>query len=93
MEKCTYCVQRIQRAGIEAKLEGRPLGSGDVVTACQSVCPTRAIRFGDLRDAESEVAAARHEPRHYALLEELGTKPRTTYLARIDADAPENEEG
>ncbi len=77
MEKCTYCVQRISAATREADAGGVP---GPVVTACQSACPTRAIRFGTLDDAP--IRAARADPRHYALLEELGTKPRTTYLAR-----------
>jgi molybdopterin-containing oxidoreductase family iron-sulfur binding subunit len=56
---------------------------GDVVTACQAVCPTRAIHFGDLNDPKSEVVQLRNSPRHYALLAELNTKPRTTYLARV----------
>ena len=83
MEKCTYCVQRVARARQHAEREGRPLVDGDVVTACQTACPTRAIHFGDLNDARSDVVRARTSPRHYAMLAELGTKPRTTYLARI----------
>ena len=85
MEKCSYCLQRIARARQHAEASGEPIADGDVVTACQAVCPTRAIRFGDLRDAQSEVARARASPRHYALLGELNTRPRTTYLARIAA--------
>ena len=77
MEKCTYCVQRIAAATHEADAGGTP---GPVVTACQAACPTQAITFGTLADAG--IQAARSDPRHYALLEELGTKPRTTYLAR-----------
>ena len=77
MEKCTYCVQRIESANRESDAGGNP---GPVVTACAAACPTRAIRFGTL-DSEP-IASARENPRHYALLEELGTKPRTTYLAR-----------
>ena len=77
MEKCTYCVQRISAATREADAGGSP---SKVVTACAAACPTQAITFGTLADAEIE--AARADPRHYALLEELGTKPRTTYLAR-----------
>ena len=77
MEKCTYCVQRITREVREADAHGRPVG--EVVTACQSACPTRAITFGKL--GEGTIAAARADPRHYALLGELGTRPRTTYLA------------
>ncbi len=88
MEKCTYCLQRIARARQHAETSGTPTADGDVVTACQSACPTRAIRFGDLDDPASEVARSRASPRHYALLGELGTRPRTTYLARVDATRP-----
>jgi Fe-S-cluster-containing dehydrogenase component/anaerobic selenocysteine-containing dehydrogenase len=83
MEKCTYCLQRIARARQHAQTTGTPLADGDVVTACQAVCPTGAIQFGDLNDPGSAVARARHSPRHYALLGELNTRPRTTYLARV----------
>ena len=85
MEKCSYCLQRIARARQHAQTTGEPIADGDVVTACQAVCPTRAIRFGDLQDAQSDVVRARTSPRHYALLGELNTRPRTTYLARIAA--------
>jgi molybdopterin-containing oxidoreductase family iron-sulfur binding subunit len=86
MEKCTYCVQRIEAFVHEADATGQPMATP--VTACQSACPTQAIRFGNLADPASEVAQARHDPRHYALLEELGTRPRTTYLAKVrDGDA------
>jgi MoCo/4Fe-4S cofactor protein with predicted Tat translocation signal len=84
MEKCTYCVQRIQKARIRAGMEGRPVADGEVVTACQQACPTRAFTFGDLADPDSAVSRARRSPLHYALLEELNTRPRTTYRARID---------
>ena len=83
MEKCTYCVQRISRARRTAEKEDRGLGPGEVVTACQAACPTQAIHFGNLADPQAEVAALRDEPHHYTLLEELATKPRTTYLATI----------
>jgi molybdopterin-containing oxidoreductase family iron-sulfur binding subunit len=83
MEKCTYCLQRIARARQHAQAEGRPVGEGEVITACQAVCPTRAIRFGDLRHAGNAVNTDRQSPRHYALLGELNTQPRTTYLARV----------
>jgi molybdopterin-containing oxidoreductase family iron-sulfur binding subunit len=83
MEKCSYCVQRIEGARARADKEGRDIRRGEVVTACQAACPTTAIIFGDLNDPESEVAKRRKSGRHYALLEELGTRPRTTYLARI----------
>ena len=83
MEKCSYCVQRIARARQHSEATGAALADGDVVTACQAVCPTRAIHFGDLRDPHSDVVRAKASPRHYALLGELNTRPRTTYLARI----------
>ena len=82
MEKCTYCTQRIESAHAAADKENRPLRDGDVVTACQAACPTKAITFGDINDPNSEVSRLRRDGRHYALLEELGTRPRTTYLAR-----------
>jgi molybdopterin-containing oxidoreductase family iron-sulfur binding subunit len=83
MEKCTYCVQRIQRARIEAEQLGRPLRDGEVVTACQAVCPTQAIAFGNINDRESQVSRLKSSPRNYALLAELNTRPRTTYLAQV----------
>jgi MoCo/4Fe-4S cofactor protein with predicted Tat translocation signal len=82
MEKCTYCTQRIEASHAEADKENRPLRDGDVITACQSACPTKAITFGNINDPSSEVSRLRRDGRHYALLEELGTRPRTTYLAR-----------
>ncbi|WP_309503458.1 MULTISPECIES: TAT-variant-translocated molybdopterin oxidoreductase [Sphingomonas] len=83
MEKCTYCVQRIRGAVVRADIEGRPVRDGEVRTACQQACPSQAIVFGNLKDAESAVAKGRASPRNYALLGELDTRPRTTYLARI----------
>jgi molybdopterin-containing oxidoreductase family iron-sulfur binding subunit len=82
MEKCTYCTQRVQAAHASADKEGRAIREGEVVTACQQACPATAISFGNLKDAGSSVAKLRDSQRHYALLEELGTRPRTTYLAR-----------
>ncbi len=82
MEKCTYCTQRIEAAHAAADKESRALRDGDVVTACQAACPTKAITFGDINDPNSEVSRLRRDGRHYALLEELGTRPRTTYLAK-----------
>jgi molybdopterin-containing oxidoreductase family iron-sulfur binding subunit len=83
MEKCTYCVQRLSRARLGAEKAGVAIADGDVLTACQSACPTQAIHFGDLRDAASDVARSKASPRHYAMLDELNTRPRTTYLARV----------
>jgi len=83
MEKCTYCVQRINQARIQAQKEERPLRDGEIVSACQAVCPTQAIVFGDVNDEASAVARLRKEPHHYGLLAELGTRPRTTYLAKL----------
>jgi molybdopterin-containing oxidoreductase family iron-sulfur binding subunit len=91
MEKCTYCTQRITRAKIDAKLSGRALADGDVKTACQQACPASAIEFGNIRDESSRVARAKADPRNYALLDELNTKPRTTYLAKVRNPNPDLE--
>jgi molybdopterin-containing oxidoreductase family iron-sulfur binding subunit len=92
MEKCTYCTQRIEAAHVAADKENRALRTDEVVTACQQACPTSAIVFGDLNDPNSAVAKRRTSGRHYALLEQLGTRPRTTYLARWN-DAPVKPRG
>jgi molybdopterin-containing oxidoreductase family iron-sulfur binding subunit len=89
MEKCTYCVQRLSVAKIDAKLAGRDLKDGDVETACQQACPAEAIHFGDLRDPGSRVVAAKKSDRNYAMLAELYTVPRTTYLAGLRNPNPE----
>ncbi len=89
MEKCTYCVQRINGARIAAKKEDRPIRDGEIVTACQAVCPAEAITFGDINDPQSRVAQLKANERHYALLGELGTRPRTTYLASLRNPNPE----
>ena len=92
MEKCSYCVQRIQEVKIEAeKQNNRPIRDGEIVTACQQVCPAGAIVFGDLNDPRSEVVRRKRQERNYGLLEELNTRPRTSYLARLTNPNPELE--
>src|SRR6185369_7458682 len=89
MEKCTYCVQRIRRAGLVARREQRPIRQGEVVTACQEACPTQAIQFDALHNTGSLMAEWRREPRVFSVLHDLGTRPRTQYLARIDNPNPD----
>ncbi|HEX3754240.1 MAG TPA: 4Fe-4S dicluster domain-containing protein [Rhizomicrobium sp.] len=86
MEKCNYCLQRVSRARRTAEKEGRKIAEGEMVTACQAACPTRAIHFGDLNNADSDVSHKRQDARHYTLLEELNTRPRTTFLKRVYDD-------
>jgi molybdopterin-containing oxidoreductase family iron-sulfur binding subunit len=93
MEKCTYCVQRINAARIKTKKEDRQIRDGEIVTACQAVCPTEAIVFGDINNPKSHVSTLKAEPRNYGLLAELNTKPRTSYLARLRNPNPEIEGG
>ncbi|HJP82616.1 MAG TPA: 4Fe-4S dicluster domain-containing protein, partial [Fimbriimonadaceae bacterium] len=89
MEKCTYCVQRINDARIEAKKQGRPIKDGEIVTACQQTCPTKAIVFGNVADKDSKVSKLRADQRSYLLLEELNTRPRTSHLGRVRNPNPE----
>jgi molybdopterin-containing oxidoreductase family iron-sulfur binding subunit len=93
MEKCTYCVQRIRRAEMQARIEKREIAPGEVVTACQQACPTEAIQFGSLGHAGTKMVEWRNEGRAYAALHDLGTRPRTQYLAKIQNPNPELEGG
>ncbi len=91
MEKCTYCIQRITHARIDAEEQNRKVRDGEVLTACQQACPAEAIIFGDLNDASSRVAKLKASQRNYGLLEELNTRPRTTYMAAVRNPNPELE--
>ena len=93
MEKCTYCVQRINAARITAEKEDRQVRDGEVITACQAACPAEAITFGDINDPNSRVAKTKASPLNYGLLTDLNTRPRTTYLARLKNPNPEIENG
>ena len=88
MEKCSYCYQRVSEARIKAENENRDMIDGDVKTACQEACPADAIVFGDINDPNSRVSKAKRNNRDYALLGQLGTSPRTTYLAKIRNQNP-----
>lgn len=91
MEKCTYCVQRISAARIQSEKENRSIHDGELVTACQAACPSQAIVFGDLNDSDSRVKQQTDDPLNYALLGELNTRPRTTYLAALRNPNPKLE--
>jgi molybdopterin-containing oxidoreductase family iron-sulfur binding subunit len=92
MEKCTYCVQRINEARINAKKEDRDIRDGEIVTACQQVCPTQAIVFGNMNDPNSRVSKLKASQLNYGLLTDLNTRPHTTYLARLRNPNPELEQ-
>ena len=92
MEKCTYCVQRIAHGRIDAEKEDRKIRDGEVITACQQACPAGAIVFGDLNDPNSRVSKLKAQQRNYGLLEDLNTRPRTTYLAVVQNPNPELEQ-
>ena len=93
MEKCSFCIQRIREGNRREIVEGRPIEDGDVQTACQQVCPADAIIFGDLNDPGSRVSLVRQNPRRYEMLEELNTRPRTSYLARVWNPNPQIHSG
>ncbi len=89
MEKCTYCVQRINATKIKSEKEDRTVRDGEIVTACQQVCPSEAIIFGNIADANSRVSKMKAKTLNYSLLEDLNTRPRTTYQARLRNPNPE----
>jgi MoCo/4Fe-4S cofactor protein with predicted Tat translocation signal len=93
MEKCTYCVQRINAGKIAAEKENRSVRDGEIQTACQAACPTQAIVFGDINNRESAVSQWKASSLNYGLLTELNTKPRTTYLAKLKNPNPEIKTG
>jgi molybdopterin-containing oxidoreductase family iron-sulfur binding subunit len=92
MEKCTYCIQRISQGRYAAEKENRPIKDGEVITACQQACPADAIVFGDLSDPNARVSKLKAHQRNYGLLEDLNTRPRTTYLAVVRNPNPELEQ-
>jgi molybdopterin-containing oxidoreductase family iron-sulfur binding subunit len=89
MEKCTYCIQRVNRARIEAQKEDRKIRDGEVTTACQQACPAQVYVFGNLLDKDSKVSQRKSEPRDYSVLSEYNTRPRTTYLASLQNPNPD----
>jgi molybdopterin-containing oxidoreductase family iron-sulfur binding subunit len=91
MEKCTYCVQRINNARIDAEKQNRPIRDGEIRTACEASCPSEAIVFGDANDPNSRVAKLKAQQRSYTILGELNSRPRTAYLAAVRNPNPELE--
>ena len=89
MEKCSYCVQRIEAAKIEADKDNRALRDGDIVTACQQACPASAITFGNINDPNSAVSKRKATERNYQVLADLNYRPSTTYVAGVINPNPE----
>ena len=88
MDKCTYCVQRINQARIEAKTAGKEIEDGQIVVACEQACPTECITFGNINDPNSRVSRYKENDLNYGILTDLNTRPRTTYLAALKNPNP-----